>query len=150
MDLSQERCNVFMGAVCITLPVNASVTFEVPVDVARYTFNQNNRVLLRAYLQSQEDKINAPQSFDEKVEGFRVKGYKSAPDGHPRIDIILVPDVKSNGVVHVYAGVNDAERGEVARALAGMRPCRRVSPEDLSCPLQSTLGPDIVKWLEKP
>lgn len=149
IDLSQERCNVFMESVCMTLPVGTSLSFEVPVDFARYRFMKNNEVYLWAYVKDSPTSVEGTQSFDKKVGDYRVKGFKSSRSGTARVDILFVPDAKSSAVVHVYADVDGARREQVAAALAGIRTCHRKSREELSCPLESKLGPSLVEWLSE-
>jgi hypothetical protein len=148
-DLSKERCDVLMGPVCMVLPSNMSLTYDAPVDFGRYRLIKDDKVILQAYVQNSPAPVKGTQSFDKDVGDFTIKGFKFAKGGSVRIDLVFVPRVRRYGAVHVYADFSDAQREDVVEVLAGLRTCHQKSFEELTCPLVSKLGRDLVEWLSK-
>jgi hypothetical protein len=147
LDLSQERCNVYMGTICLALPSDQSSTMDAPIDFARFRFTKAGTVVALAYLQHSPAAIAGAPSFREKSGAFQVSGYKSTSEGQERIDLVFAPDGTGGGALHVYADVSGPHKDDVAGLLAGLRICQQPRLGTLVCPLQSDLGPRLVKWM---
>ncbi|QWT21267.1 hypothetical protein KPL74_04530 [Bacillus sp. NP157] len=149
LDLSKERCNVFIGPVCMALPRDASMFMDAPVDFQRYRLSNGDNIIMFAYVQHSAGEIEGTQSFAKDVRGFAIKGYISTRYGTQRMDVVFVPRSSKVSTVHVYADVTGERRDAVGEALAGLRPCTQKSLGDISCPSESTVGTDLVRWLRE-
>jgi len=147
LDLSQERCSVFIGSLCMVLPSDLSVIMDAPSDFQRFQFTRAGTVVAWAYVQNSPATIDGSPSFTAKTAGFRVEGFQATTSGTDRVDLVFAPAVKSSFAVHVYADVTGDLRQDVVRLLAGLRICDRPAPRTLTCPAESDLGPKIAKWL---
>lgn len=147
LDLSRERCDVFMGSVCAVLPEGMSVTYEAPLDFRRYTFRENDVVILSVYVGRAPRPVEGTRTINIDEKAFRIEGVRAEQSGKARFDVLFVPKARSAATIHAFAEFDETQRGKVSAVLAGFRPCLQPSLLDLSCPAESNTGEALAKWL---